>query len=168
MNIIFAFLCSVFLSLSLSVPVQAEIQAEPPAEIYSLASVDLLASENNAPVLVQYSDFTWVGSFVPGLGQMLLDEPLRGWLFVGGFLLALPVGGAAAAQGYRVLASDYSSSSLQSLVFGVVSGLLLTIAAYACNLVDAYGLNIEKKQGSGTSSTSLGPQGQLTWKITSF
>ncbi|MGE3728592.1 MAG: hypothetical protein AB7I41_23785 [Candidatus Sericytochromatia bacterium] len=171
------FLCSTCLVLGMSWPVGAEVPSERPAEVFHLEPIDPFATENKDPVIVKYPDSVWVTSFVPGLGQILLDEPLRGWLFIGGFVLAFPVGAGAGALVGNALPPPIpdpnggllSGLNLNGPVFAVFGGMILPLAVYIWNLIDAYQLNIDKNKALlRAQSLSLAPDGQLIWKVSAF
>jgi hypothetical protein len=169
--------CSMALIVATATPLKAEIQPTSAAEVFRLEPIDPFASENKNPVIVKYPDSVWVTSFVPGLGQILLDEPLRGWLFIGGVVLAFPVGGGAGYLFGSALPPPppdpnggiLSGLNLQPLGFAVWGGMLLPLAVYVWNLIDAYQLNIDKNKAlERAQSLSLGPEGQLIWKVSAF
>jgi len=169
--------CSIALIVATATPLKAEIQHTSAAEVFHLEPTDPFATENKDPVIVKYPDSVWVTSFVPGLGQILLDEPLRGWLFIGGFVLAFPVGAGAGALVGNALPPPIpdpnggllSGLNLNGPVFAVFGGMILPLAVYIWNLIDAYQLNIDKNKALlRAQSLSLGSDGQLIWKVSAF
>jgi hypothetical protein len=94
---------------------------------------------------------------VPGLGHFLLDEPLRGVLFMGGFVLAVPAGGML---GIGISQLYPSRGFLSGLTEAVIFALICTGGVYVWNFIDARQINLEKNQAFGAqSSLYMGPQG---------
>lgn len=96
-----------------------------------------------------YPDNLWLASIVPGLGQGLLGEPGRGWLFAGGMLAAIPVGGYLGyALGPALLPNSPPRPGewdvdLRDVSGAVLGALALGLGVYLYNLADAYSLNQE-------------------------
>lgn len=165
------FLCSTCLAWGFSGPVKAEVQLESQTayqtEVFRAEPVDPFASENKNSVIVRYPDSLWVASFLPGFGQILMDEPGRGLLFIGGFVASVPVAlylGSAIGKSLNP-----NPGFLTGLNEALIALMILTPGVYIWNLVDAYNLNHEKNEAAFRhSSVYLGPQGQLTWQVSAF
>ncbi|MGE3728591.1 MAG: hypothetical protein AB7I41_23780 [Candidatus Sericytochromatia bacterium] len=163
------------LSLNLIFPAKAEVRpshefslASDATEIYRLSLAEPPFSNETAQIkLVQYSESTWLGSLVPGFGQLLLDEPLRGLLFLGGFLASVPVS-FLLGMGISNFTTP-NATFLKGMNESIFVMWVLVPGMYIWNLADAYGLNIEKNKAAARSqSLSLGADGQLIWKVSVF
>ncbi len=120
-------------------------------------------------VRLPYSENAWMGSFIPGLGQMSMGEPLRGGLFMGGFVAAIPAGfglGSVLLPGLwpapQSNGTFLSGLDLRSINAGILGALALAGGVYIWNLADAYALNIEKNS-QPNQRVGFSPDGQLTW-----
>jgi hypothetical protein len=170
--------CSMALIVATATPLKAEIQPTSAAEVFRLEPIDPFASENKNPVIVKYPDSVWVTSFVPGLGQNFIGRtPERLAIYWGGWFWLSPL---AVGAGYLFGSAlpppvpdpnggFLSGLNLQPLGFAVWGGMLLPLAVYVWNLIDAYQLNIDKNKAlERAQSLSLGPEGQLIWKVSAF
>ncbi len=160
------FLSALLIMLGLTGPLQAASNFSS-SEVFVLSQEkDPFASENRVPLQLRYAESTWLGAVVPGLGHFLLDEPLRGGLFMGGFVLAFPAGGML---GIGISQLYPSRGFLSGLTEALIFAMLCAGGVYIWNFIDARQLNIEKNQVFGAqSSLYMGPQGTLTWQISAF
>lgn len=175
------------LSLNLSQPVlaqtQAQTQAQTPsqtqtAEIFALPDAKLaLLPPDGIFGALKYSQSTWVGSFVPGLGQIMLDEPVRGGLFMGGFVLAFPVGfGLGYGIGSLLPAPQpdprgglLSGLNLAPTGMAILCTMIVPLGIYIWNLMDAYALNFKKNEEAQSSlQLQIDASGKLSWQISRF
>lgn len=126
---------------------------------------------------LKYSQSTWVASFVPGLGQIMLDEPVRGGLFMGGFVLAFPVGfGLGYGIGSLLPAPQpdprgglLSGLNLAAPGMGILCAMLVPIGVYIWNLMDAYALNFKKnEEAQARLQVQLDASGNLSWQLSKF
>lgn len=164
-----------YLSVCLSVvvillSVAGPLRAEPLLSsemVFGLSQdKDPFASENRDSQPLRYAESTWLGAVIPGVGHFLLDEPVRGLLFMGGFVVAVPAGGML---GLGISQLYPSRGFLSGLTEALIFAVLCTGGVYVWNLIDARQINIEKNQAfAAQSSLYLGPQGQLTWQIAAF
>ena len=111
-------------------PVAAEQLEFSPAQVAALQ--DMVAQSSGKP-LIKVESWTWLFSIIPGLGQVLMGDMMRGILFFLGAAI-LPV-----AFGIVV--------SILAAVLGPIAGTLAIIgpiiglAFWLWNLFDAYSMN---------------------------
>lgn len=175
-------LSSLFLTLSLHSQTLA-MDVHSPVDLVDSSWFQLdtkslaLSSEFASLPEHEYPESSWVGSFLPGIGQIILDEPVRGGLFMGGFLLAFPVGfgsgyligGALPPPPRSNNGSLLDGLNLNASAGGILGAMLLPLGVYIWNVMDAYDLNVQKNKAIRQKRTlSLAADGSIHWTISQF
>ncbi|MBC7544872.1 MAG: hypothetical protein H7338_19280 [Candidatus Sericytochromatia bacterium] len=111
-------------------PIAAEQLDFSPAQIAAIQ--EMVAAGSNKP-LIRVESWTWLFSVVPGLGQVLMGEVLRGVLF---FLGAAILPGVIAAVLGAILLTVSPGLWFLTPIIGLVG-----LAIWIWNLFDAYQLN---------------------------
>ncbi|PIQ24736.1 hypothetical protein COW36_23460 [bacterium (Candidatus Blackallbacteria) CG17_big_fil_post_rev_8_21_14_2_50_48_46] len=100
----------------------------------------------------------WSASFfLPGAGQLFLGEPLRGWGFMAGTLIAPWVLATLSMASLQALnLPGWNGSDLQQATpFFILAALLGSLTLYIWNIFDAYGLQLEKDLNRSEKSAPL-------------
>jgi hypothetical protein len=161
---IFTLMLIVLWSGQSGLPVLAAVESNSMAQHFHLtpdAYALLRPDPTPVPEIPFCGEACWSASFVlPGSGQLFLGEPLRGWGFMAGTLIApWAISSLTMALLETFKVPGWSGAELeQAAPFFILAALIGGVSMYVWNIFDAYGLQNERILAWKTALEGLQPR----------